>query len=105
MCANHPKVLTSKKFGSPLCLFGLKSVPRFVIFVGRIKPIACLVFYLVIKLWEDLYKKPFHTWKTLVKIFKKHKNVPSGTHKKRQILFHRFSGECTLFLPPPSSFL
>ena len=26
----------------------------------------------------------------------------NGTHKKRQILFHRFLGEYTLFLPPSS---
>ena len=30
--------------------------------------------------------------------FKKHQNVLTGTHKKRQILFHRFLSEYTLFL-------
>ena len=53
-------------------------------------------------MWENLYKKPFQTWSTAVKIFRKHQNVPMETHRKRQILFHRFLvlGECTLFLTP-----
>ena len=58
-------------------------------------------FLCVINLWENLYKNPYQTWKTVVKIFKKHKNFPRGTHKKRQILFQRFLGEYILFLPPP----
>ena len=34
------------------------------------------------------------------KTFKKHQNVPTETHKKRQKFFHRFLGEYTLFLLP-----
>ena len=79
------------------CLFGLKNFYEFVILVGRIEPIACLVFYLVIKMWENLFEKPYQTWKT-VKTFKKHQNVVTGTHKKRKILLHRFVVEDTLFL-------
>ena len=70
----------------------------FVIFGGMIEPITYLVFYLIIRMWENLYKKPYQTWRTAVKAFKKHQNVPKGTHEKKQILFHRFLGEYTLFL-------
>ena len=104
MCANHLKILTSQKLGSPLYLFGLKSLNAFIILVGRIEPIACLVFYLVIKMWENPYKKPYQIWKT-VKAFKKHQNVLTRIHKKRQILFHRFVGEYALFLPISLLFL
>ena len=52
---------------------------------------------------EKSLKKTYQTWK-IVKTFKKHQNVLTGTHKKRQILLHRFLGECTLFSPTPSFF-
>ena len=80
---------TTQKYSLPrncavlsLGLIGLKSSHGFVILVGRTETISCLVFYLVIKMWENLYKKPYQTWKTVVKIFKKHQNVSMGTHKK-----------------------
>ena len=82
-------------FGSTLCLFH-----GFVILVGRIEPTAYFVFYLVIKMWENPYKKPYQIWKT-VKAFKKHQNVLTRIHKKRQILFQRFVCEYALFLPIP----
>ena len=73
-------MLTSQKLYIPLCLFGLKGFYGFVILVGRIEPIACLVFYLVIKMWENPYKKPYQIWKT-VETFKKHQNCLTGEHK------------------------
>ena len=39
-----------QKLGRSLYLFGLKTVRGIVILVGRLKPIACLVFHLVIKM-------------------------------------------------------
>ena len=52
-------------------------------------------------MWENPYKKKiYQTWQTAVKTFKQHQNVPRETHKKRQILFHRFFDEYTLFLTP-----
>ena len=99
LSVNHSKILTYQKLHSPLGFFGLKSVHEFVIPVGRIKPIVCLVFYLVIKTRENLYKRPYQKWKT-AKIFKKHQNAPMRTHKKRQKLFYSFLGEYTLFLSP-----
>ena len=45
------------KLKSPLGLFGLKSFYGFVILDGRTESIACLAFYLFIKMWENLYKK------------------------------------------------
>ena len=36
--------------------FGLNIFHRFVILFGRIEPIFYLVFYLVIKMWQNLYK-------------------------------------------------
>ena len=59
MFVNHPKVLTFQKLIKPLGLFGLKSFHEFVILDGRIEPIACLVFYLVIKMREKLFKKTY----------------------------------------------
>ena len=35
---------------------------------------------------EILYRKLYQTWPTAVKKFKKHKNAPTRTHKKTQIL-------------------
>ena len=91
------------QIASSFCLFGLKNFYGFVILVGKIEPIASLVFYLVIKMWENLFEKPYQTWKT-VKTFKKHQNVVTGTHKKRKILLQRFVVEDTLFLSIPLRF-
>ena len=93
-----PQILTFQKLSSPLGLFGLKSFHGFVILGGRIERIDCLVFCLVIKMWENPYKKSYQKWQTAVKAFKKHQNVLTGTHKRREKLFHRFLGEYTLFL-------
>ena len=87
MCANHPEILAPQKSSNPLGLFYLKSLDGFVILGGRIEPIACPVFYLSMKMWEDLYKKQYQKWQTAVKTFKIHQNVPTETHKKRQIFF------------------
>ena len=51
-------------------------------------------------MWENLYNKSYQNCQTALKTFKKHQNVPTGTHKKRQILFHRFLGDYTLLLDP-----
>ena len=47
-------------------------------------------------MWENLYKKPYRTWQAAIKTFKKHENTPTGTYKKRQMLFHGFLDEYTL---------
>ena len=99
MCVDHLEILTSQKLSSPLRLFCLKSFHGFVILRDRIERITCLLFYFVIKMWKNLYKKQYQKWKT-VKTFKKHQNVPTRTDKKSQIFFHRFLGECMLFLIP-----
>ena len=105
MCANHLKILASQKLSSPLGLFYLKSFDGFVILGGRIEPIACLVFHLAIKMWENLYKKQYQKWQTAVKTFKIHQNVSTETHNKRQIFFPWFLGENTTHcFKPPSSF-
>ena len=85
MCVNHLKILTSQKLHNPLCLFGLKSFHGFI-FVWRTEPSDCLVFYLVIKIWENLYKKPYQTWKT-VKTFKKTSKCSNrNTQKEKNII-------------------
>ena len=94
----HPKTLTSQKLSSCFGLLSLKSFHGFIIIGGRIEPFPCLVFYLVVNMWENLYKKPYQSWQTVLKTFKKHKNIPTTTHKKRQILFQRFLVEYTVFL-------
>ena len=78
----------------------MKSFHGFVIVGGKIEPIARLLLYLIIKMKENLYKKPYQKWKTAVKIFEKHQNVLTGTPKKRQISFQKFFGEYVLFLTP-----
>ena len=40
-------------------------------------------------------EKPNKTWQTAVKTFNKNQNVPTRTHKKSQILLHRFLDEYT----------
>ena len=89
MCVNQLKILTFQELGSPLGFFGLNSFDGFVILVRRMDSFVCLVFYLFIKMQENLYKKPYRTWQAAVKTFKKHQNVPPETHKTRQTLFHR----------------
>ena len=42
------------------------------------------------KKWESLYKTLYLTWETVVKIFKKHRYVPTGTHKKEVYYFIDF---------------
>ena len=59
MRVNHQKILTFQKLSDSLGLLELKNFHRFVILGGRIEPIVCLVFYLIIKMWENLYKKPY----------------------------------------------
>ena len=46
------------------------------------EPIARLVFYLFIKMWENLYQKPYQTWQTAVKTFKNIK-ILQQEHTKR----------------------
>ena len=58
MC-KAPKNFDFPEAEQPLGLFGLKS---FRGFGGRIEPIVCLVFCLVIKMWENLYKEPCQNW-------------------------------------------
>ena len=59
MCISHQKVLTSQKLSGPLGLSNLKSFHGFVTLIGRVAPIALLVSYLAIKLWEVLVWKIF----------------------------------------------
>ena len=92
--------MTSQKLSSPVGLFALKSFHRFIILGGRIKPIACPMFYLVIKMWKNFYKKPYQKWQIAVKAFKIYQSLLTGTHKKKQILLHRFVGKYTLFHTP-----
>ena len=56
VCKPSKKKLTSQKLRSPLNLFCLKSFFEFVILTERIEPIACLVFYLVIKMCKNHIK-------------------------------------------------
>ena len=75
--------------------FDLKSFYEFVILGGKMEPIVCLLFYLVKKMWDILYKKPYQTANSYRK---QHQNVLMGTHKQKRILFQIFFGEYTLFL-------
>ena len=95
MCVNYAKMLTFRKLSCPLGLFRLKSFYGFVFFGGSMEPTTSLAFYLVIKIWENLYQKSCQTWRTAINTLKKHQNFPSGIHKKSQILFHRFLNEYT----------
>ena len=85
MC-KPPKNIDISETEQPLGVFFVKSSRGFVIVGGRVEPIVCLVFHLVIKMKENLYKKPHQKCKTAVKTFNKYQNVPTGTHKKRKII-------------------
>ena len=102
LCKPHKNVDFPEIVQPFLGLLVLKSVHGFVIVIRKMKPIAFLVFYFVIKMWENLCKKTFSNMENSSKNIKKKKNIPTGTHKNRQILFRRFLGEYTLFLPPHS---
>ena len=39
---------------------------------------------------KNLSKKPYRTWSTVVKTFKKHESVPRRAQKKSKILLRRF---------------
>ena len=75
MRVNHPKILAPHKVSGLLGLFCLKSFHGFVLVGGRIEPYVCLVFYLVLKMRENLYKKPYRKWETAVETLKKHQNI------------------------------
>ena len=56
--------------------------------------IACLLFYLVIKMEVlGFREKPYQIWQTSVKAFKKNQNARQRPHKKSQILLYRFLDE------------
>ena len=46
-------------------IFGLNIFDGFVKLFGRIEPVFCLVFYLVIKMWQNLYKNHINHGKDL----------------------------------------
>ena len=56
---NHSNFLVSQKLSSPLDLFRLKSFHGFVILGRTMDPIACFVFYLVLKMWIVIVWKIF----------------------------------------------
>ena len=79
-----PKILTYQKLRSPL--LGLTSFHGFVILVRRIEPIACLVFHLVIKMWENPYKKAYQTWKTIKTFIQKKSKCNKNSQKEANII-------------------
>ena len=64
----------------------------------RVEPVACLLFYLVMKIevlaW-NIKKKTYQIWPTAVKAFKKDQNAPTKTHIKSKVLLRRFLDEHT----------
>ena len=96
---------TAQNFDFPeteqsLGLFRLNCFYGFAIRSGRMELVACLMFCLVIKMLQNLYKKTYQTWQTAVKTLKKRETIPTRTHKKRRILFHKVLDEYTQFLNP-----
>ena len=67
-------------------LLGLTSFHGFVILVRRIEPIACLVFHLVIKMWENPYKKAYQTWKTIKTFIQKKSKCNKNSQKEANII-------------------
>ena len=101
MCVNHPKILTFEKSRSLFVWFDKFPWVCYSFWEDKTYSLPCILFGY--KNVGKSLQKPYQTWKT-VKTFKKHQNVLTRTHKKRQILFHRFVGEYTFFLPIPSFF-
>ena len=84
MCVNHPKILNTQKLHRPLGLFHLKNFHGFFILRGRIGPIAGLLFYLIIKMWGNLYMKAIsnmaNSGTTLKKISKCFEHTKRGKY-------------------------
>ena len=89
-----PKDFDFQEAGQPL-----KSFYEFVILVEKNYCLPC-VFFSHKNVWKSL-QKAISKLKNSSKSIQKHQNVPTRTHKKRLILFHRFLGEYILFLTPP----
>ena len=95
--------MTSQKLSNPLGLFGLKSFHGFGILGilgGTIEPSLPCVLFGDKNVGKPLQKTISKLANSSKNIQKNIKNVPTGTHKKRQILFHQFLGKYTLFLTP-----
>ena len=85
--------MTSQKLSCLLGLFGLKFFMGFLFPLdGRVEPIACLLFHLVIKM-EVL------AWNVFINHIEhgrqQYKHSPTRTHKKSQMLLRRFLDEYT----------
>ena len=77
----------------------LKSLYEFAILGWKKYCLPCVLFSRK-NVWKSL-QKTISKLTNSSKSIQKHQNLPTGTHKKRLILFHRFLGEFTLFLIPP----
>ena len=96
--------MTSEKLSCPLGLFGLKSFHMGLLFSldGRMEPIACLLFYLVIKMEVlSFCERPYQTWQTAVKTFKKVKMLQQE-HTRVKYYYIDFLMNKHSSLPPPS---
>ena len=79
---NLPKTLASQKLTNPLNFFGFESFYGFVIADWTIEPIACLVFYLFIKMWGKRYKKIISKTTKSSKNIEKTSRCHNGNTKK-----------------------
>ena len=93
MCLNHPKSLTSQKRSSRLGLFVRKVFMALLFLVGGWTLLSACCF-----IWSTLQKSIENTTNSSRNFQKTAKC--SRTHKKKQILFHRFLDEYTQFLIP-----
>ena len=78
-------MLTFQKLNCSLGLLGFLTLfHRFAIVDTSMKATVCLLFYLVIKMWEVLTnvlnKKIYQTWLAAVKTFKIHQDTPTRSH-------------------------
>ena len=95
--------MTSEKLNDHLNLFGLKSFHVFLIFGREMGPFFLPWVLFAHKNGENSLQKPISSTVKSGKIIQKTSKYSNGTHKKRQMLFHRYLDKYTLFLtlPPP----
>ena len=86
MCVNHPNFLTFKELSGHSCLLDLKISHGFFVNSRETETTACLAFYLVIRLWENFYKKAISNIGNKTKTLKKYQMF-QREHRKRDYYF------------------
>ena len=105
LCKPHKNVDFPEIVQPFLGLLVLKSVHGFVIVIRKMKPIAFLVFYFVIKMWENLCKKTFSNMENSSKNIKKKKKYSNRNTQKQANIISQIFRWIHIVPTSPSSFV